>query len=90
MPPPSWRVEGYGVASQREINAFREMLASEIRRIRIEKGLSKTELSNRSGITRQAIRMIECGERVPSVVTLWQLANGLGIPVSQILLNLKS
>ena len=71
-----------------ETTAFLTTLARELRRLREESGLSKAELSNRSGITRQAIRMIENGDRTPSVATLWLIAEGLGVPASRILANL--
>lgn len=74
--------------TEAETKAFLEGLAAELRRLREEAGISKAELSNRSGVTRQGIRMIENGERAPSVATLWLLAEGLGVPASGILAKL--
>ena len=47
--------------------------------IREEKGISKNELSQRSGLSRSAILKIEKGERRPTVATMYRLCKALDI-----------
>lgn len=70
--------------SEKQINRFQELLAKALKEAREESGISKTELEHRTGISRQGIRLIEENERSPSVVTLWQLADGLNIPLTKL------
>jgi transcriptional regulator with XRE-family HTH domain len=57
--------------------------------IRCRKALkmSQDELSERSGVSQQAISMIEAGKRSPTEFTMKQLARGLGLSLSDLLGN---
>ena len=49
------------------------------------KGLSQTELADRSGLTPAAVSQIEADDRQPSFKTLSSLAGALGISVGYLL-----
>ena len=44
-----------------------------------EAGLTQEQLAERSGFSQQYISKLEKGERNPTVVTLYELAQGLGV-----------
>jgi len=71
--------------TEKQIALFQKALAARIKNTRLEKRLSKNELSSLSGISRQGIRLIEEGHRVPSTVTLWQVCSGMEISLSSLL-----
>ena len=48
-----------------------------IRYLRTSQGLTKTELSNESGVSLPAIIRYEQGERLPNLKTLWALLDVL-------------
>ena len=64
---------------------FSSQLATVMLSLRESKTLSKNKLSQQSGVSRQAIRMIESGEREPAAATLYDLAKGMGIPLWKII-----
>ena len=49
--------------------------------IRVEKALSKNELSQRSGISRATIKRIEEGQRSPSLYILLMLCKAMEVPL---------
>lgn len=53
-------------------------------RVRKEKHMSQEELSRKSGVTQQAISMIEAEKRSPTEYTMQQLADGLVVPLSEL------
>ncbi|MHB8886145.1 MAG: helix-turn-helix domain-containing protein [Methylovirgula sp.] len=57
-----------------------------MRRIRLEKGLTQEQFSERSGFTQQYLSDLERGRRNPTVVTLFELSQALGVePVALIM-----
>ena len=56
-----------------------------IRTMREEKGLSQEVLSGLAGIPRSHLSMIETGYISPKVETLWKVAEGLGLRLSEII-----
>lgn len=54
-------------------------------RIRLEKGLSQIQLSERSGAAQQTIWKLENGEYTPSRTMLGRLAKGLGIAPNELI-----
>ncbi|MDR3051597.1 MAG: helix-turn-helix transcriptional regulator [Oscillospiraceae bacterium] len=53
-----------------------------IRTIRKERGLTQEVLSGLAGIARSHLSMIETGDKVASVETLWKIANALDMRLS--------
>jgi transcriptional regulator with XRE-family HTH domain len=53
-----------------------------LQRLRAERGLSMRALAKTSGLSANALSMIERGRTSPSVSTLYKLADALGVPVT--------
>lgn len=53
-----------------------------LQRLRTERGLSMRALAKTSGLSANALSMIERGKTSPSVSTLYKLADALGVPVT--------
>lgn len=56
-----------------------------IRRIRIERGLSQEELAQAVGVTGSAISRWESGQRQPNIEKLKKLSAALGVTVDELL-----
>lgn len=56
-----------------------------VRELRKAKGLSQEELGERAELHRNFVGMLERGERNPTLVTLFRLADGLGVPPGELL-----
>jgi len=56
----------------------RRMVGRNVRRLRTAAGLSQAELANRMGVDRAYVSGLELGERNPTVITLWHVAQALG------------
>ena len=64
--------EAYGAARL----AFE--LGRRVRELRVEQGLSQTELARRAGMTQPAVARFEAGGTVPTLPVLERLARSLG------------
>ncbi len=60
-------------------------VASNVRRLRGEQGLSLEQLSRASGLTQPMLEKIENGEIVPSIGVVWKIARALAVPFSALL-----
>lgn len=60
-------------------------LAANLRRARVARGLSQTELADRTEISRVAYRNIETGTAKPRVDTLVRIASNLGVKLEDLL-----
>ena len=58
---------------------MRRLVGANFARLRREKGLTQEEVADRSGISQQYISGLEQGRRNPTVVTLHELAQALGV-----------
>lgn len=56
-----------------------------IRDKREHQNLTQVELASKAGVDRNYIGMVERGERNPSYLSLQKIANGLGIPVEELI-----
>jgi transcriptional regulator with XRE-family HTH domain len=52
--------------------------------LRDKQGLSRKNLGDLSGVAETYLEQIEIGEKVPTIDTLKQIADGLGVPVSEL------
>ena len=57
----------------------RRMVGRNVKRLRIAAGLSQAELAERMGVDRAYVSGLELGQRNPTVVTLWHLAEALKV-----------
>lgn len=55
------------------------MLSARIRKLRVARGLSQSELAKQVGIGRSAVANWECGDKSPSCTRLQQVALVLGV-----------
>lgn len=59
-------------------------IAQQVRELRLARGYTLDVLATRCQVSRSAISLIERGEASPTAVVLEKLANGLGIPLTQL------
>lgn len=62
-----------------------EAFAKVVDGLRKERGMTKIELAQRSGIQESYLRAITYRKRNPSISVAWSIAEGLGVPVWEIL-----
>ena len=58
---------------------MRTLVGRNFARLRQEKGLTQEEVEARSGISQQYISSLERGRRNPTVITLYMLAQAMGV-----------
>ena len=58
---------------------MRELVGRNFARLRRDKGLTQEEVAARSGFSQQYISSLERGRRNPTVITLFELAQALGV-----------
>ncbi|WP_228445805.1 helix-turn-helix domain-containing protein [Terricaulis silvestris] len=58
---------------------MRKLVGRNFSRLRREKGLTQEEIEERSGFSQQYLSGLEQGSRNPTVITLYELAQALGV-----------
>ncbi|GIK48227.1 MAG: putative HTH-type transcriptional regulator y4dJ [Alphaproteobacteria bacterium] len=58
---------------------MRKLVGRNFSRLRREKGLTQEEIEERSGFSQQYLSGLERGKRNPTVITLYELAEALGV-----------
>lgn len=58
---------------------MRKLVGRNFARLRQEKGLTQEAVAERSGISQQYLSGLERGQRNPTVITLHELAQALGV-----------
>lgn len=58
---------------------MRALVGRNFARIRREKGLTQEQVEERSGFSQQYLSGLEQGKRNPTIVTLFELAEALGV-----------
>ena len=58
---------------------MRKLVGSNFARLRRQKGLTQEEVEARSGFSQQYLSDLERGKRNPTVITLFHLAQALGV-----------
>jgi transcriptional regulator with XRE-family HTH domain len=64
---------------------MRKLVGRNVRRIRREKGLTQERLAELSGFAQQYLSGLESGRRNPTVVTVYEIANALGVSYLELL-----
>ncbi len=62
-----------------EDRKYLERFASKVKTLREKKGLSQEKLAEYAGLHRTYIGMVERLERNPSLISIYKIANGLGV-----------
>ncbi|HEY4020085.1 MAG TPA: XRE family transcriptional regulator [Pseudonocardiaceae bacterium] len=65
--------------------SVRDMLAANLRRARVERGLSLSELARRSTIGKATLSQLEAGTGNPTIETVFSLSRALELPISDLL-----
>lgn len=60
------------------------MLSKNLRRIRLEKGITQVEMCRKIGVTQQTFSSYETGRKMPRVVILVKIAEVLGVSVDEL------
>ena len=63
---------------------FTEIVGSNVKKNRTQKGLSQEELADVCGFYRTYINLVETAKRTPSSYNLYRLAKGLKVKVSDL------
>lgn len=58
---------------------MRKLVGRNFARLRREKGLTQEQVESRSGLSQQYLSSLENGRRNPTVITLYELAQALGV-----------
>lgn len=58
---------------------MRKLVGRNFARLRREKGLTQEEVEARSGLSQQYLSSLERGRRNPTLITLYELAQALGV-----------
>lgn len=58
---------------------MRRLVGRNVARVRQEKGLTQEAVADRSGFSQQYLSSLERGRRNPTVITLYELAQALGV-----------
>jgi transcriptional regulator with XRE-family HTH domain len=62
----------------------RRMVGRNVQRLRIKAGLSQAALAERMGVDRAYVSGLELGQRNPTILTLWHLAEALEVRLRQL------
>ena len=57
----------------------RRTVGRNVRRLRIAAGMSQADLAERMGVDRAYVSGLELGQRNTTIVTLWHIAEALGV-----------
>lgn len=58
---------------------MRKLVGQNFQRIRKEKGLTQEQIAEKTGFSQQYLSDLERGRRNPTVITLYELAQSLGV-----------
>lgn len=61
------------------------IIASNLKKLRGDRNLSLSKLSELSGVSKVMLGQIERGESNPTINTIWKIANGLKVPYTHII-----
>ena len=64
---------------------FKKLLGQRIVALRSKKGWSQADLARACGKDRQAIEKLENGRVNPTIFSLFEVANSLGVPIAALL-----
>lgn len=64
---------------------MRKLVGQNFARLRREKGLTQEQIEERSGFSQQYLSGLERGKRNPTIITLYELSQALGVNHVQLL-----
>ncbi|RWE84226.1 MAG: helix-turn-helix transcriptional regulator [Mesorhizobium sp.] len=60
------------------------LVAWNLRRLRVERGISQDDLALSAGVERAYVGYLERAARNPTIITLEKIATALGVPMAQL------
>ncbi len=66
------------------------IIGAKLKQIRINRNLSLEETAALTGVSKPMLGQIERGQSIPTITTLWKIANGLKTPLSSFLENTQT
>lgn len=69
---------------------MRSLVGQNVRRIRQAKGLTQEEFSESSGFSQQYVSSLENGRRNPTVITIYELSQALGVSHIELLTDIAT
>ncbi len=69
--------------------AYSQSVVENLKRIRLERGLSQNQLAKRAGIVRSTLSMLEAGQRNPSLALCHSLADALEVSLAEVLAQVE-
>jgi len=69
---------------------IRRRVGKDVQRLRKRAGLTQAKLADKMGVDRAYISGLELGLRNPTVVTLWHIAQALGLAIGPIFVGKKT
>lgn len=64
---------------------MRQLVGRNFARLRREKGLTQEQVEERSGLSQQYLSDLERGKRNPTIVTIYEIAQALGVSHMELL-----
>jgi transcriptional regulator with XRE-family HTH domain len=64
---------------------MRQLVGTNFARLRKERGLTQEQVEERSGFSQWYISSLERGRRNPTIISLYELANALGVRVADLI-----
>jgi len=58
---------------------MRKLVGRNVARLRRERGMTQEEVAARSGFSQQYLSSLERGRRNPTIITIYELAQALGV-----------
>jgi transcriptional regulator with XRE-family HTH domain len=80
--PPGWSYDG---AAPREGSDLAPVVGANLRRLRVQRGLSLEKLAKASGVSRAMLGQIELGQSAPTINVLWKISKALDVTFSALI-----
>jgi len=77
----------YEIASAEASSDLTPVVGSNLRRLRVKRGLSLEKLARASTVSRAMLGQIELGQSTPTINVLWKIARALAVPFSALITN---
>jgi transcriptional regulator with XRE-family HTH domain len=84
-PPEGGEAWAYEVAHPDADQDMAPVVGRNLRRLRMQRGLSLERLSKASGVSRAMLGQIELGQSAPTINVLWKISRALDLPFSALI-----
>src|SRR5688572_27668106 len=87
LPPEDASVESGEVTREEAVEPeldLRAIVGANLRRLRVQRGLSLERLARASGVSRAMLGQIELGQSTPTITVLWKIARALDLSIASL------